>query len=127
MRFLNGFLIITINYLQTFKVNMFPTEVEMPLKKVSESKTSRKSNIPEEKTVIIKYIKIGDCYEVKLQFVYNIAQFLHTKVSVSSLFSNGTVCSIGVFSSLCFMNTWQIVKCAFKSYFSQTKNPGWSF
>ena len=25
------------------------------------------------------------------------------------------------------MSTWQIVICAFKSYFTQTKNPGWSF
>lgn len=40
-------------------------KVEMPLKKVSESKRSRKSNILEGKTVMIKYIKIGDCYEVK--------------------------------------------------------------
>lgn len=45
---------------------MFPTEVETPLKKVSESKASRKSNIPEGKTVMIKCIKTGDCYEVKL-------------------------------------------------------------
>ena len=60
-----SFIIITINYLQTFKVNIFSTKVEMPLKKVSESKRSRKSNILEGKTVMIKYIKIGDCYEVK--------------------------------------------------------------
>ena len=40
-------------------------EVEMPLKKLSVSKRSRKSNILEGKTIMIKYVKIGDCYKVK--------------------------------------------------------------
>ena len=44
---------------------MFPMEVEMSLKKVSESKRSWKSNILEEKGGMIKYIDIGDCYKMK--------------------------------------------------------------
>lgn len=43
--FLNGLCIITINYLHSFKANTFPMEVEVPLKKASESKRSLKSNV----------------------------------------------------------------------------------
>lgn len=46
-------------------LTMFPVEVEMSLKKVSESRRSWKSNILEEKGGMIKYIEIGDCYKMK--------------------------------------------------------------
>jgi len=58
-------------------------EGEMPLKKVSQPKRSWKSSILEEKVEWSEYIEIGYCYKMKIYFVSDPAQFLHTKISTS--------------------------------------------